>query len=108
MWLSGTDEQPPKENRMSNFRGQKIAKIHVAQTQLNMDDDTYRLMLQRVTGKTSCTKLNDRQLDQVIAEMRRLGFIPKKSSNLAPIKPAKNDAPMLSKITALLADAGRP
>ncbi|MDO4434577.1 MAG: regulatory protein GemA [Alysiella sp.] len=53
-----------------------IAKIHVAQTQLALDDDSYRAILQRITGQNSCKNCDLLQLQRVMAEMQRLGFKP--------------------------------
>ena len=33
-----------------------IAKIKIAQKELGLDDATYRAVLERVTGKRSCTE----------------------------------------------------
>ena len=57
-----------------------IAKIHVAKTQLALDDDNYRAILQRVTAKSSCAEMNLQELQRVMAEMERLGFKPTKKS----------------------------
>lgn len=34
-----------------------VGAIHIAKNQLGMDDETYRAVLMRVTGKDSCTKM---------------------------------------------------
>jgi phage gp16-like protein len=57
-------------------RNRQIAQIHVAKKQLAMDEATYRAVLVRVTGARSLTQLEGAALDRVIAEMRRLGFVP--------------------------------
>lgn len=51
-----------------------MSVIHVAKTKLGLSDDEYRDTLQRVTGKRSAAKLNDRQCRLVMAEFERLGF----------------------------------
>lgn len=75
-----------------------IAKIHIAKSQLAMEDDSYRAMLQRVTGKESSADMTTAQLQSVIAEFGRLGFTgptrPTKPGGL----PAEEQA---SKIRAL-------
>ena len=53
--------------------------IHVAKTQLNMTDDDYRAMLQRVAGVASSRDLNEGGLSAVMAEFKRLGFVAAKS-----------------------------
>lgn len=54
---------------MSNL----LAVIHVKKKSLSLDDDTYRDLLERVTGVRSAGEMNDRQRLQVIAEMDRQG-----------------------------------
>jgi hypothetical protein len=50
------------------------AKIHIARKQLAMDEEGYRAALRRGAGisTTSCASLA--QLEDVLVEMRRLGF----------------------------------
>lgn len=57
-----------------------IAKIHVAQNQLALDDDSYRAILQRITGQKSCKNCDLAQLQRVMDEMQRLGFTPSKKA----------------------------
>lgn len=57
-----------------------IAKIHVAKDQLALDDDNYRAILKRITGKLSCKQMNLLELQNMMAEMERLGFKPTKKS----------------------------
>lgn len=51
-----------------------IGIIHVAKSQLGMDDDTYRALLLDLTGKDSCSKLTRAEQWQVIEELKRKGF----------------------------------
>lgn len=89
-------------------RNSKIAKIKIAQKQLNMDDETYRALLMRLTGKSSCAQMNQPELEQVIREMQRLGFKPTiKPRHIMP-KHRKSNADMLAKVAALLADNKLP
>lgn len=55
-----------------------IAKIKMAQKQLGMDDESYRALLKRVTGKDSATALTVMQQNQILNEMERLGWKPKR------------------------------
>jgi phage gp16-like protein len=55
-----------------------IAKIHIAKKELALDDDTYRSILKRVTGKESSAKLRYSQLVDVLEEFKNLGFKGKK------------------------------
>lgn len=86
-----------------------LAKIHIAKAQLGLDDETYRAVLARVAGVRSAKDLNKRQIGHVLAEFERLGFKPKASSKgrKAPM-PAPEREPLVGKIEALLAEAGRP
>lgn len=93
---------------MGKFRNVKIAKIKIAQNQLNISDEAYRAMLNRITEKNSCAQMNDSELDAVLAEMKRLGFVPKKKTSVTSIRPSVDTAPLISKVNALLADSGRP
>lgn len=65
---------------MSNHqakRKQLMAQIHIAKKDLSLDDESYRSILLRVTGKDSCSKMKTAELVDVIKEMKRLGFKPK-------------------------------
>ena len=50
------------------------AMIHVAKSQLNIEDADYRAMLQRVAGVTSSTRLDMPGFERVMAEFERIGF----------------------------------
>lgn len=56
------------------LKNRLIAKIHVAKKQLCMNDDDYRAVLDRVTGKTSSRDLSIKKLNDVLTEMKALGF----------------------------------
>lgn len=55
-------------------RNQLLQLIHIAKTQLALDDDTYRLLLKAETGKTSCKNLGTKQLQQVLTTIESKGF----------------------------------
>lgn len=50
--------------------------VHVARKQLNLDEDSYRAVLERVSGRRSAKDLTPGQLDLVIGEFKKLGFEP--------------------------------
>ncbi len=92
-----------------SLRAVNLAKIHIAKTQLGMDDDTYRALLARVAGVRSAKDLGPRQVDQVLVELQRLGWKPKSNrQGRATPKVPQNRQTVLRKITALLASAHRP
>jgi len=95
------------------YRKTELAKIHVAKAQMKLDDDTYRALLERLTGKTSAADLTARERSAVLNEFYRLGWSAK--SHRIPDRKAAarptvewDKGPLISKIGALLADAGRP
>lgn len=51
-----------------------LGKVHVAQKEMALDDDTYRGVVFRVTGRTSAGDCSDGQLSLLLAEFRRLGW----------------------------------
>lgn len=53
---------------------QLIRLIHVAKTQLGMDDETYRAKLDALTGKTSCSQMSLDQLNAVYQSFKDAGF----------------------------------
>ena len=46
-----------------------IQLIHIARSDLQMDEDTYRQMLQGLTGKASTKGMDTTQLDRVLESM---------------------------------------
>ena len=60
------------------LRNSKIAKIKIASKTLSLEDDSYRALLKRVTGKESCAGMTSADLDLVLEEFKRLGFKPVK------------------------------
>lgn len=106
-------------------RKRDLQRIHAAARNLGLDDDTYRALLERVTGKRSAADLTARQRQAVLDDFARLGWRPKDHRRpTSPRPPASggrqapvSDLPLtgpgwgkdrlLGKIGALLADAGR-
>lgn len=75
-----------------------IQLIHIAKSQLGMDDDTYRNMLKQLTQKDSTKLLTVGQLNRVITHLQGLGFkIQTKNKQPAP----KTFDPQSKKIRAL-------
>lgn len=86
-----------------------LAKIHIAKSQLGLDEDTYRALLRRVAGVSSAKDLAPRQIGRVLAEFERLGWKPKaKPQGRARPNPAARRTTLMSKVEALLTEAGRP
>lgn len=51
-----------------------LAKVHVARKALGIEEDDYRELLTRVTGKRSAKDCNNHQLTKAMAEFERMGF----------------------------------
>lgn len=56
------------------MRRARLAQIHLARKALGLDEDTYRDLLERLTGSRSSGTLDPRKLDVVLTEFRRLGW----------------------------------
>jgi phage gp16-like protein len=87
-------------------RKRELAMIHIAKTQLGLDEDTYRAMLRSVAGVESSPDLSAAGRHDVLEHLKRLGFQPLRKRS------ARADdwrAPRVAKIAALwraLAEAG--
>ena len=55
-------------------RRDMLAKTHIAKKELGLDEAAYRDLLERVVGKRSAKELTRGELDQVLAEFKRLGW----------------------------------
>lgn len=84
-----------------------MAKIHIAKKDLGLDDDTYRDVLWRVTGKRSCKDMTIAQLQDVVKDMEASGFKPKSAPKHGkkPSVVSKRE-PLMGKIHAMLTDMG--
>ncbi|WP_413190829.1 gp16 family protein [Psychrobacter sp. AT9] len=84
-----------------------MAKIHIAKKDLHLDDDTYRDVLWRVTGKRSCKDMTIAQLQDVAKDMEASGFKPKAAPKHGkkPSVVGKRE-PLMGKIHAMLTDMG--
>lgn len=77
-----------------------LAKIHIARKELALNEENYRAILVRVTGQDTSSALNDRQIDKVLDEFRRLGWVPKKAFK-------RSDKPFVRLIYALWKEAAQ-
>ena len=60
-----------------NLRSKELAKIHMAKAALGMDDDTYKALLKRITGRESAADLNLFERGNILDEFKKLGWHPK-------------------------------
>ena len=88
------------------MKSKYIKLIHIAKKQLNLDDDTYRHLLQTITKKSSTKDMTVWELEKVVASLKSKGFKVSSSKKSGKIT-AKE--PVHRKIRSLwleLADAG--
>lgn len=88
-------------------RKQMIQKIHIGKAQLKMTDNQYKVFLLDVVDKHSCTVMTDTELMTVLQAMRAKGVRFASKANKRPIARADKQK-YLDKITALLANQGKP
>lgn len=89
--------QPARFDAASQSRRSLIAKIHVAKTQLGLDEDLYRGILLDVAGRRSAADCTEAELVRLVKHFESRGFTAKAKSG-AP-KPA--DHPMARKARAM-------
>ncbi|EES4555917.1 regulatory protein GemA [Escherichia coli] len=77
-----------------------IQLIHIARNELGMDEDTYRQMLQGLTGKASTKGMDTTQLNCVLESMKRKGFRVRPAGKASSGLPLDNH-PQSRKIRAL-------
>jgi phage gp16-like protein len=73
-------EEFARKGRMTRNRGirigaSKISLVHIAKTQLGMDDEAYRAMQSRVICVQSYRDLDERSFVAVMREFERYGFM---------------------------------
>lgn len=83
-----------------------IRIIHTGKSSLGWDDDTYRDVLARQTGKRSARDCTTDELEKVVLYMRTQGFAPSYRGRRPRV--ATGRKAMLGKIEAMLAEADRP
>lgn len=81
-----------------------VVKVQIARRDLGLDEDTYRAMLSRITGRASASDCTDAQLGVVLDELKAKGWKPKvvQGGRKAPRgKPAAADKPVARKARAM-------
>ncbi|NVM78881.1 phage gp16-like protein [Duganella sp. SG902] len=90
-------------------RKSELAMIHVAKKFLSLEDDVYRSVLLKITGRDSSAQLDAAGRKALIAHFKSLGFkvVAKRADRGRPAG-AGNRADYIEKIEAQLAEAKRP
>lgn len=98
--------------RAVSDRARQLARIHMGRQALGLDEETYRELLQRVTGKRSSAEMTADERRAVITELTRLGFRSDAARARARAFRGRprdtGEVPLLRKVEALLADGARP
>ncbi len=83
-------------------RNDRLATIHMGKKALNLDEDTYRDMLESVTGKRSAKDMAMDDLLKVIQHLDQLGFSKRDFGKKPKVKLTKEA--LIGKIEAHLAE----
>lgn len=90
-------------------RKTELAMIHVAKKQLALADDEYRSIMAGVTGKHSAADLDAPGRRKLLDYFKKIGFKARsKAGGRARPRVGAERAPLMRKIEAQLAEAGRP
>ncbi|XBC27920.1 regulatory protein GemA [Leminorella grimontii] len=90
------------------MKNRLIGAVKAGQAALGWDDETYRAVIARLAGgKTSAAKCTLEELEAIKEYMHEQGFPRRSSKHGRRPKVAAKRKAILSKIEALLADAGR-
>lgn len=89
-------------------RRKELAKIHVLSKAAGLDEDSYRDVLERLTGQRSAAQLTAKQRVRVLDYLKALTggtrTYPGRPHNITH----SDRSPLLTKVEALLADQGLP
>lgn len=77
-----------------------IQLIHIAKSQLGLDDDTYRDALAGCVGKRSCKDMNLRELNAVLVHFQKSGFKTRFKRSSKRISP-KSKGQVVDKLRAI-------
>jgi phage gp16-like protein len=72
----------------TNLKAREVQFIHIAKTQLAMDDETYRAMLRNLAGVSSSKDLSDEGRAKVIKHLKTCG------ASIAGHRPGKDHKPL--------------
>jgi phage gp16-like protein len=108
--MVGAVANTPADRQQATEKRRKalVAKVKIAQKQLDMDDDTYRAFLEGVTGKRSASILKVWELENVVKALRAKGFKDKPAKNAGSRPQAEDDqSKLIRSLWLQLHDAGK-
>lgn len=80
-----------KQKSATDIRKSELAQIHVAKSQLGLDDDTYRAMLWTVAKVRSAADLDWAGRKKVIDHLKTKGFKIKRGNKVVSTRPLASD-----------------
>lgn len=92
-------------------RNSLIQKIHIAKTQLQLDDETYKEVLANTVGKTSCKACNVSELLKILDQLKAQGFVIRSNKYGKRPTASKNNPTRqqyINKIEAIIASEKLP
>ena len=97
-----------KDNRTS-MRNRELARIHIAKSQLAMDDDVYRATVRAVSNQRtdSARDLDYAEREKLLEHFRRLGW-KDGGGRLRRKHAARDKQAMIDKVSAMLSQSMRP
>lgn len=88
---------------MKTEKARLVQLVHIGKQQLNIDDESYRAMLKRLTNKTSSTKCTVVELHKVLHELQSKGakvtWFAKSAKKPTAYSPATGETKVKSEIT---------
>lgn len=75
-----------------------VIKVQIARKELGLDEDTYRAVLERITGRTSSADCSDAQLGRVLDDFKAKGWKPKVIVGGRSSRPARKTPPASSPV----------
>ena len=88
-------------------RQKLIQLIHIAKSQFRVDDESYRLILNRTAGKNSCKECTAAELMQVLAHFEKIGFKVKRTKRKNHTQTMPKNSKISYKIRAIWDDMAK-
>ncbi|SFF12536.1 regulatory protein GemA [Nitrosomonas sp. Nm166] len=68
-----------------------LAMVHIAAQHLDLEHGSfeYRAWLEKLTGKSSCKDLTDKQLNDLVNQLKQQGYLERKITGNAPNRPTQ-------------------
>jgi len=101
-------KKPYTNPKHQPHRNAAIGKIHIAKSQLGLDDETYRAILLTIGNVKSSKDLTPEGINKVIKHFENKGVVFTKKKGTGQKPNNLSNVPQLQKVEALLADMKLP